>query len=281
MLWLWNKGQNKMEHICSLALPDGPDTSLPCPAPPHPNRTVLSDLPMTLTTYPHPGHSARLAQSYTRASLLWPEWSFHGRFVPLSAANQNLSLKFMNCNVVSSEPPLLEWWGGRKRRRDTGRGRETDTWWFWRSWIQASQAIKITAFSVAWLEEKHPLWSKLIHVGFLLLITQRVPICTEDTRLNSAKQAAHCSPSLSPAESSTLGSHHLEDPPLLQVADTPYLSCGHHWSGHWIYKRPAAHGLGGGLALAPWPTRMLQWVLMQPVSPLKHLSPRAGGRGLQ
>lgn len=221
MLWLWNKGQNKMEHICSLALPDDPNTGHPCPAPPYPNHTVLSDLLMTLTTYSHPGHSARLGQSYTWASLPWPEWSFHGRSVPLIAVNQKLSLKFMNCNAVSSEPPLLEWWGGRKRRRDTGR-EESQTLMVLMSWIQASEAIQITAFSVAWLEEKLPLWSKLIHVGFLLLLTQRVPIRTEDTRLNSAKQAAHCSHSLSPAERSTLGSLRLEGPPLPQVADTTY-----------------------------------------------------------
>lgn len=111
---------------------------------------------------------------------------------------------------------LLFWNDGVAERGET-RGEKRD----WHL-IQASQAIKITAFSVAWLEEKLPLWSKLIHVGFLLLITQTVPICTEDTRLNSAKQAAHCSHSLSPAERSTLGSLRLEDPPLLQVADTAY-----------------------------------------------------------
>lgn len=81
---------------------------------------------------------------------------------------------------------LLFWNDGVTERGETRGGK--------RDWhlIQASQAIKITAFSVAWLEEKLPLWSKLIYVGFLLLITQTVPICTEDIRLNSAKQAAHC-----------------------------------------------------------------------------------------
>lgn len=130
LLWLRSKGQNKVEQICSLSLPDGlwKKSSPSGLSPFQPQDFIGSSNDPTHLPSPRWWSPGYLGQSYIPRLPSLAVVIVSGKICVPSPANQNLSLKFTNCNVVSSEPPFLELWSHRKRRRDNRREhRQTDT----------------------------------------------------------------------------------------------------------------------------------------------------------